>query len=120
MDASIKAQHIQTETQIEMIAVVEEKGLEVETYNEIIQGLQMGQSPEEMDISAEDVERFEEASEIIGDIERELETQLITAIEDEGIDLERYQEIFAAIQASPDLQQKMQQMIQEAQMQEGG
>ncbi len=120
VDASMKAQQIQTESQMEMIGIVEDKGLNVETYNEIIQGMQMGQSPEEMDVSAEDVERFEEASELIGEIEQQMETELIAAIEEEGMPLDRYQEVFVAIQQDQELQQKMQRMIQEMQMQEGG
>jgi len=120
VDASIKAQQIQTESQMEMIAVVEEEGLEVETYNEILQAMQMGQSPDELEIPATEVEKFETASEIIGNIEQEMEVELVAAIEDEGMNLERYQQIFTAIQTSPELQQKMQQMIQESQMQQGG
>lgn len=120
VDASMKAQQIQTESQMEMIGIVEDEGLEVETYNEILQGMQMGQSPDELDVASSDVEKFENASEQIGEIEQEMEQKLITAIEDEGMGLERYQEIFTAIQADPELQQKMQQMIQEAQMQQGG
>lgn len=118
VDASIKAQQIQTEAQMEMIAIVEEEGLEVETYNQILQGLQMGQSAEELEVSESDVEKFESASALIGEIEQDMEEKLIAAIEDEGLELERFQEIFMAIQSDAGLQQKMQQMIQESQMQQ--
>ncbi len=47
-----------------------------------------------------------------------MEVKLIAAIEDEGLELERFQEIFMAVQSDAGLQQKMQQMIMEAQMQE--
>ncbi|MDG5768124.1 DUF4168 domain-containing protein [Balneolales bacterium ANBcel1] len=120
VDASILAQQIQTEAQMEMIAIVEEEGLDVQTYNEILQGMQRGEDPEELEISSDNVEKFEKASELIGEIEQQMEVELIAAIEDEGLSLDRYQEIFAAVQTNPELQQKMQQMIQEAQMQQGG
>lgn len=120
VDASIQAQQIQTEAQMEMIAIVEEEGLEVDTYNEILQGMQRGESPEELEVSASAIEKFEVVSEIIGEIEQEMEGELISAIENEGMDLQRYQEIFGAIQTNPDLQQKMQQMIQQSQMEQGG
>jgi len=118
VDASMKAQQIQTEAQVEMIAIVEDEGLEVETYNKILQGLQMGQSADEMEVSESDVEKFETASAQIGEIEQDMEVKLIAAIEDEGLELERFQEIFMAVQSDAGLQQKMQQMIMEAQMQE--
>jgi hypothetical protein len=118
VDASIKAQRIQTEAQMEMIAIVEDEGLDVETYNTILQGMQMGQSADDMEVSETDVEKFEKASALIGDIEEEMEEKLIAAIEDEGLELQRFQEIFMAIQSDAGLQQKMQQYIQEAQMQQ--
>lgn len=117
VDASVKAQQIQTESQMEMIAIVQEEGLEVDTYNQILQGLQNGQSPDEMEVSSTDVEKFHTASELIGEVEQDMETKLIAAIEDEGLELDRFQQIFMAIQSDPGLQQKMQQMIQQSQMQ---
>ncbi len=118
LDASLKAQEIQMELQMEMIAIVEDEGLEVQTYNDILEGLQMGASPEDMDMSTEEIEKFENASDQIGEIEEEMEVKLIATIEDEGMDLDRYQEIFAAIQTDPELQQKLQAMIREVQMQQ--
>ena len=117
VEASMKAQQIQTEAQMEMIAIVEDEGLDVETYNKTLQGMQMGQSAEEMEVTSTDVEKFETASAQIGEIEQQMEDQLIAAIEDEGLELQRFQEIFMAIQSDSGLQQKMQQYIQEAQMQ---
>ncbi len=118
VDASIRAQQIQNQAQMEMISIVEDEGLDVETYNNILQGLQMGQSAEEMEVSESDLENYEKASALIGDIEMEMEEQLIAAIEDEGLELQRFQEIFMAVQSDAGLQQKMQQYIQEVQMQQ--
>ena len=117
VDASLKAQDIQTEAQMQMITIVQNEGLEVGTYNEIFQSLEQGQDLSQIEAEPDDIERFEKAYEQIGEIEQELEGSLITAIEDEGLELERYQEIFMAIQSSGDLQQKMQEMIREAQVQ---
>lgn len=116
VDASMKAQQIQTEAQMEMIGIVESEGLDVDTYNTILQGMQMGQSAEDMEISKSDIESFESASALIGDIEMEMEEQLIAAIEEEGLELQRFQQIFMSIQSDAALQQKMQEYIQEAQM----
>lgn len=117
VDASLKAQDIQTEAQMQMITIVQNEGLEVGIYNEIFQSLEQGQALGEIEAEPEDIERFEKAYEQIGEIEQQLEDSLITAIEDEGLELERYQEIFMAIQSSSDLQEKMQEMIREAQIQ---
>lgn len=116
VDASLKAQQIQTEAQMEMISIVEDEGLDVATYNRILEGMRMEQSAEEMDVTDSQLEKFSAASDQIGEIEEKMEERLIAAIEDEGMKLERYQMVFTAIQMNPELQQKMQQMVQEAQM----
>ncbi|MDI6402505.1 DUF4168 domain-containing protein [Balneolaceae bacterium ANBcel3] len=118
VDASISAQQIQTESQMQMMAVVEEEGLDVDTYNTIIQGMQAGETAEDMEVTSDQMDQFESAYAQIGEIEQEAETKLIAAIESEGMDIERFQQVFAAVQQSPELQQKMQQMFQEMQMQQ--
>ena len=65
------------------------------------------------------MEKFESAFEQIQEIEEEMEADLTEAIEDEGMDMDRFQEINMAVQQDPELQQRVQQMIQEAQMQQG-
>ncbi len=118
IDASMNAQSVQAQSQQEMIAIVDEEGIEVNTYNEIIQAQQMGQSLEDLDISASDIESFESAYEQIQEVEVRMERDLAQAIEEEGMEMERFQEINMAIQQDPELQQRVQQMIQEVQMQQ--
>ena len=118
IDASMNAQTVQAQSQQEMIAVVDEEGIEVSTYNEIMQAQQMGQPVDDLDVSGEDLERFESAHEQIQEIEVQMERQLAEAIEDKGMDMERFQEINMALQQDPELQQRAQQKIQEAQMQQ--
>ncbi len=118
IDASMNAQTVQAQSQQEMIAIVDEEGIEVNTYNEIIQAQQMGQSLEDIDVSAADIEKFESAYEQIQEVEVRMEQDLAQAIEEEGMEMERFQEINMAIQQDPGLQQRVQQMIQETQMQQ--
>ncbi len=119
VDASMSAQAVQAESQQEMVAVVDEEGIDVQTYNDIMQAQQMGQSTEELDVSADDMEKFESAFEQIQEIEQEMEAELTGAIEGEGMDMDRFQEINMAVQQDPELQQRVQQMIQQEQMDQG-
>ncbi|MDG5766792.1 DUF4168 domain-containing protein [Balneolales bacterium ANBcel1] len=119
VDASMNAQTVQAQSQQEMVEVVNEEGIDVQTYNNIMRAEQMGESPEELDVSAEDMAKFESAFEQIQVIEEEMNVQLEAAVEQEGIDMDRFQEINMAVQQDPELQQRVQQMIQEEQMQEG-
>jgi hypothetical protein len=118
VNASTSAQQIQMDSQQEMITIVENEGLAVETYNQIAEGRQMGQTDDEINVSAEDLERYDRASESIAEVERDIEADLTTAIEDEGMDMQRFQEINIAIQQDPELQQRVQEKMQESFMQE--
>jgi len=118
IDASMNAQTVQMESQQEMISIVDEEGIEVSTYNEIMQAQQMGQSLGDIGVSASDIEKFERAQEQIQEVEVRMERNLAEAVEEEGMEMERFQEINMAIQQDPELQQRAQQMIQEVQMQQ--
>ena len=111
VDALTQAQEVQAEAQMEMLEVVENEELEVDTYNQIAQALQLGQTVEDLDIDEEDMQKFENASAEIVEIEQEMEGKLSEAIESEGMSMERFEEINMAIQQDPALQQRVQQMI---------
>lgn len=117
VNVSSVVQEIQMEAQTEMIEIVENEGLEVDTYNQIAQAMQMGQSEDEIDVSSEDMERFENASATIQEMEMELEAEMTSAIEDEGMDTERFMMINMALQQDPELQQRIQEHMGEPQMQ---
>src|SRR5699024_7700963 len=61
-DASMEARKIQMEGQENMIDIVEDKGLDIETYQTIAQATQQNKPDTEADISEEDRKKYEEAS----------------------------------------------------------
>lgn len=117
VNVSSVVQEIQMEAQMEMIEIVENEGLEVDTYNQIAQAMQMGQSEDEINVSSEDMDRFESASATIQEMEMELESEMTAAIEDEGMDTERFMMINMALQQDPELQTRIQEFMGEPEMQ---
>lgn len=117
VDVSMQAQEVQAEAQQEMLAIVEEEGIDVDTFNQIAQALQMGQSRDEIDVESEDMENFDKASESIDVIGQAMEGKLISAVESEGMEMDRFQELNMAIQQDQQLQQRAQQMMQESMQQ---
>jgi hypothetical protein len=111
LDASARAQEVQMGFQQQMISIVEEEGIEVETYVQIAEGLQMGQSEEDLNVSDEDMEKFNRASASIEEVGQEMDNELETVIEEEGMSIERFQEINMAIQQDPSLQQRIQEKM---------
>lgn len=115
VDTAVRAQEVQMEAQQEMMAVVEQEGIDVQTYNQIAEAQHTGQSTDELDVSSEDLDKFTSASEQIDIIEQESQEQVTSAVEENGLEMDRFQEINMAVQQDPDLQQKVQSILQESQ-----
>ncbi len=121
VDAAMDAQQVQMKAQKRMIGIIEEEGLDVETYQKIAQSTQMGQSPQgqdqsqDTDISDEEMEKFESASESLQEVQGEIQQEVTTAVEDAGMEMQRFQQISQAAQQDPELRKTIQSKMQEKQ-----
>ncbi|MFO7844070.1 MAG: DUF4168 domain-containing protein [Bacteroidales bacterium] len=95
----------------EKVKIVEDLGLSVERFTEIEQAQQ--NPGEENDITQEELQKYQEAIQFLEQIQSQDQQRMIELIENEGLSIERYQEIEQAIQSDPDLQAKFQMMLQE-------
>lgn len=101
---------IQQESQGEMVATIEEEGLDVNTFNEI---LTSAQNPEqEVNASEDELNQFNKIAEKLQVIQKKTEEKIIKVIEKEGIDAEMYQEIMIAYQASPKVKEKVDKLLE--------
>ncbi|MFW5656535.1 MAG: DUF4168 domain-containing protein [Bacteroidota bacterium] len=109
--AFLEVQNVDQQAQQNMIDAVEKEGLEVQRYNEIQQAQQ---NPEQEAGTAndEEIKKYESASKEIEKIQGQTQQKMQEKITDEGLTVPRYQEIAAAVQASPELQQKLQQFLE--------
>lgn len=116
-DAAMIAQGIQGEYQQDMEGILEDEGLAMETYSQIYQAIQMGQDPDEAGISSEDMESYENADRRLDELGQQMENEIDNALAEEGVEMtiERFEEINMAIEQSPELQQRLQQMMMEEQ-----
>jgi len=112
------AQQVQMEAQSEMVSVVEDEDLSVETYNVIAESRYNDQPDDQLDVTREELDKFEAASERIGEMERELDQAVAQAVEQEGISMDRFMQINMALQQDSSLQQRIQQMMMDSQMQQ--
>lgn len=87
------------------LQVIEESGLTVERYQELSQGQQQPATPEEQ-------QSFNQAASQINMIEDQTTSQQEEVLRAGGIEPNRFNEIAAAIQQDPGLQQQLQQIIQ--------
>ncbi|MFH5833699.1 DUF4168 domain-containing protein [Halalkalibaculum sp. DA3122] len=112
-DAIMNAQQIQMKAQQQMVGIIKEEGLDVETYQQIAKSTQMGESPEESGASQEDIEKFESASEAMQEAQKEIQNQIASAVEETGMEMQRFQEINRAVQQDPELQKQIRSKLQE-------
>lgn len=117
-DAVIKIQEVQMGSQQDMMKIIQDEGLDVKTYNQVAQGLQSGQSADEIDVTEEEMEKFNNASEEIRGMQQDMQDEIATAIEDAGMEMARFQEINRAVEQDPELQKKVRAELQSGMMQQ--
>ncbi|MCH8557174.1 MAG: DUF4168 domain-containing protein [Balneolia bacterium] len=113
VEISIEAQEVNMEAQEDMIELVEGAGLSVERFNEILTGMQQGQSQADMGMEDAEMERFDELMNDLEVIQEGIDEKVEEIVESKGMDMDRVQEIQMAVQMNPELQQKFQEIVQE-------
>jgi hypothetical protein len=116
-DAEIKSfaavfteiQVINQEAQQTMVDAITEEGMEIQRFTEIHQSLQM--PDQQIDLSDDELQKFENANGEIEKIQAQSQQKMEKVIVDEGLTLNRYQEIGAALQNDPELQRKVQEYL---------
>lgn len=105
-------QAIEQETQVELVQAIESQGLSVERFQEIAVAQQNPEIQPSADISQGEVESFEQAANQVTQIQEQAQTKMQEAVEREGLDAQQFNQIVAALQQDPTLQQQFQEMLQ--------
>jgi len=111
VDAAMNAQEIQMQNQQKMIGIIEDEGLDVESFQRIARAIQQGQAADS--VSDSDMEKFESANESMEAAQGNVQEKITKSIEETGMDIERFQQISQAAQQDPELRKKIQQKFQE-------
>lgn len=102
---------IQQQGQMQMIEQIEEHDMSLQRFNELY--MQAQQMPhDDLDIEEEEMKSFMKIVDDIEKIQVELESVLINTIEDQGLSIEQYENIMREYQQNPELQQKIEQMLE--------
>lgn len=112
-DAIIAAQKVQAGAQQELVSIIEDEGLDIETFQQIAQASQQGQEPADSVIEDGDMEKFDNANESIKEAQEGIQSDVADAVEEAGMEMERFQEINQAVQQDPELQKLVRQKLQE-------
>ncbi len=105
-----EVQVIDQQVQQDMTTAVQEEGVDIQRFNEYIAAQQT--PGQEMQASEEEMEQFAEAYQQIEEIQMEAQKEMEEVITENDLTIPRYQEIAMAIQANPELMQKLQQQME--------
>ena len=109
-------QPIQEAIQLKMIEKVEDEGMEVERFTQIMSALQQGQ---DAGADEDEMKKFEDLTESLTKMQEEADEAIVELIEDSEIGLERFQNVTMAIQTDPEIQARYIQILEEMEENQG-
>jgi len=105
-------QMVNQNAQTEMVKVIEDSGMQIETFNALYQAAQSPTPVEPEGVTKEDTENFEAVVTKIEQMQPKFQKQMEEAISKNNLSVERYQQMMAMVQTDEELQQKLQSKLQ--------
>lgn len=102
---------VNQEAQIEMAEAVQKEGLEVQRYNEMQQAVQ--DPNQEIDATDEELQKYETATQELAEIHTRSQQKMQDKIIEEGLTVNRYQEIASIIRGDLELQQQLREYLED-------
>lgn len=110
-----KVMPLQQESQMKMMEEIEEEDLTVDRFNNILEARSTGA---DVDATEEELNGFNNALENIQNLQDEYNERITEVITEEGMSVEKYEEIIANYQQDPQLQLRINEMMDEMQKDE--
>lgn len=99
---------IQMEAQAEIEGVVAEEEMDFERFQQLMMAMQNPQMADQVDMSNEEQQKIESIQPKLTEIQMEAEQEIIAKIEDNGLNVDRYQAIMMGAQQDQQLMQRLQ------------
>ncbi len=109
VSANEKVMTIQMEAEQKMIKAIEDEGLTLDRFNQILEEQRDPQRGAQT--SPEELKSFNNAAQVILEENARIEKQMASSIEQQGIDVETYKQIMVAYQQSPAVQSRVNKMV---------
>lgn len=109
VEANERVRQIKLESEQNIVQAIEEQGLTISRFNEI---LQAQQDPEKKaEASAEELDSFNSAAQVIMKVNQNTESKMEATIEDVGLDVDTYRDILISYHQSQKVQSKINEMV---------
>lgn len=106
---------IQQSMQQEMMATVQEEGLDMKKFQEMAAQKQNPNKETTVEITAEDEQAYQNAMKEVQSMQMEMQQEMQATVTENGLNVQEFQQIQQAYRQDPDLQAKVQQMLQQGQ-----
>ncbi|MEL7036628.1 MAG: DUF4168 domain-containing protein [Cyanobacteria bacterium J06592_8] len=103
---------IDAEAEQRMAQIVEQHGLTPQRFVEIGRSQEGENSDSSVQVSPQEQEKFDQALVKVREVLQDTESRKYEAVQSQGLGVERFKEIIAALQQSPELQEQVKQMLQ--------
>ncbi len=112
-NAYTEIQGVNQKAQTEMVKVIENSGMKIETFNVMYQASQNPNAPMSAEVTDEDTKTYEIIVMEIEKMQPVFQKEMEGAIADNNMTVERYQQVVTLLQTDPELQQKLQSKLQQ-------
>ena len=109
-DASSRLMVIQKNSEQKMMKILEEEKLSVDKFNEMAQAHQQ-QKLAEVSATPDETAAFNKAAQRMMELQPDLQKEVETAIQKDGMTLEKYEQIMIAYRQDPALQEKINKLM---------
>lgn len=109
--AMVKSQQIQEKAEAETWQTVEREGLSERQFVSMSLALQDPSTDTASEFTQEEKQKFNRAATQVGEIQQEAQKNMEQAIQNEGLDPQRFNQILAQVQEDPELLQEVQERM---------
>ncbi|MFO7845755.1 MAG: DUF4168 domain-containing protein [Balneolaceae bacterium] len=106
---------IQVELQSDVEELVEEHDISMERFQQLMMAMQNPQMADQVEISDEEREQIENIQPDLNDLQMKAEESMVEKIEDNGLNVERYQAIMMGAQQDQELMTRLQEALENQQ-----
>lgn len=106
---------IQVELQTDVQKLVEEQDISMERFQQLMMAMQNPQMADQVDISDEEREQIQNIQPDLSDLQMKAEEKMVEKIEENGLNVQRYQAIMMGAQQDQELMTRLQAALEEMQ-----
>lgn len=105
---------IQVQLQSDMQKVIQDQDISVERFQQLMQAMQNPQMAQQVEITDEERQQIQEIQPELSDIQMKAQEEMVKKIEDNGMDMQRYQAIMMGAQQDQQLMTRLQTALQDS------